>query len=89
VSDRLDTNLPSWNLYRKLLILGASPDEATALMNGYAYELAGRQRKSHDEQHHRFHSGQPCIPGVNCHARELIDLITPKAQTRPGEERTP
>jgi hypothetical protein len=35
---------PSWTLYNKLLYLGVSVDEATALMNGYAHELAERQR---------------------------------------------
>lgn len=88
-NDRLDMDLSSWKLYRKLLVLGASPDEASELMGGYACELAGRQRKAHDEEHPRFHGGYPCISGVNCHARELIDLITPKAQERPSREPTP
>jgi hypothetical protein len=35
---------PSWKLYNKLLNLGATVDEATALMQGYAHELADRAR---------------------------------------------
>lgn len=39
-----ELSTPSWALYRKLLVLGVSADEATELMNGYARELAEKIR---------------------------------------------
>ncbi|MGW2721417.1 hypothetical protein [Streptomyces sp. NPDC001492] len=40
LDDPLDQSRPSWKLYNKLLALGVSVDEAAALMDGYAHELA-------------------------------------------------
>jgi hypothetical protein len=40
----LDPRSPSMNLWHWLLAHGASEDEATELMNGYAHELAERVR---------------------------------------------
>ncbi|WP_143661142.1 hypothetical protein [Streptomyces sp. M41(2017)] len=40
----LDPKSPSMALWLRLLAAGVSEDEARTLMNGYAHELAGRQR---------------------------------------------
>ncbi|MGA5035072.1 hypothetical protein ACPB8P_31575 [Streptomyces cellulosae] len=40
----LDPKVPSMKLWQWLLTHGANEDEATELMNGYAHELAERQR---------------------------------------------
>lgn len=44
LDDPLDRSRPSWELYNRLLGLGVTVDEASALMNGYAHELAERLR---------------------------------------------
>jgi hypothetical protein len=49
LDDPLDQSRPSWVLYNRLLALGVSVDEASSLMNGYAHELAERQRAAIQE----------------------------------------
>lgn len=39
-----DPKSPSMDLWRALITRGVDADEATELMNGYAHELAERQR---------------------------------------------
>jgi hypothetical protein len=89
VADPHDMSRPSWKLYNRLLLLGASADEASELMNGYAHELAERQRYEHNEV------GGGCSLGV-CDGDRLADLIDPEVDydgdgagpVRPDEEPT-
>lgn len=47
MSAPLDPNSASLRLWHALLAGGASEEEATVLMNGYAHELADRLRNVH------------------------------------------
>ncbi|MEU4133674.1 hypothetical protein [Streptomyces wuyuanensis] len=67
----VDVNAPSYKLFRRLVENGVDANEATELMNGYAHELAEKQRQHHD-------LGGGCELGV-CHGEELPDLIDPEA----------
>lgn len=77
MTDQLDTKSPSMRLWHTLLAQGVSEDEATALMNGYAHELAERQRQhirrlaAHPL---RYGSAEWAIRGAD----EVADLIDPK-----------
>ena len=71
MSAPLDPKSPSMRLWRTLIEHGVGADQATELMNGYAHELAERQRYAHDEV------GGGCSLGV-CHGGSMPDLIDPE-----------
>jgi hypothetical protein len=67
----LDPKSPSMKLWHRLLALGLSEGEAAELMNGYAHELAERQRAVDFDWHEEDAAGA-------YRAREhLADLIDP------------
>ena len=76
----LDPKAPSMRLWQALRGRGVGAEEATALMNDYAHELAERQRAATDDLFElyawTFHEDA---------FRDLIDVIDPKAQ-RAGTE---
>jgi hypothetical protein len=76
----LDPKSPSMKLWHRLLAAGASEDEATALMHGYAHELAERIRSERGATSlpdgHFFFSGMDFA----------ADLIDPQAQQPPVDE---
>lgn len=88
MSAPFDPKSPSMRLWHRLLAAGASEDEATELMNGYAHELAERQRSladANDELDHDHH-----VYGFSGAVRKAADLIDPSAgPVRPDEEPTP
>ena len=56
---------------------GLNQGTIDGILDIHTHELAEQQRRAHDEQRPRFHMGQPCNPGFNCHVAELINLIDP------------
>ncbi|WP_405559099.1 hypothetical protein OHV08_34390 [Streptomyces canus] len=76
----LDPKSPSMKLWHRLLAAGASEDEATELMHGYAHELAGRIRGEKGatslESGHHFFSGMDYA----------ADIIDPQEQQPPVDE---
>jgi len=76
----LDPRSPSMNLWHRLLAAGVSEGEATALMYGYAHELAERIREQRGSttlpDGHFFFSGMDFA----------ADLIDPQVQQPPVDE---
>lgn len=76
----LDPRSPSMTLWHRLLAAGVSEDEATALMHGYAHELAEQIREQRGTTSlpdgHFFFSGMDFA----------ADLIDPQAQQPPVDE---
>ena len=68
LDDPLDRSRPSWRLYNRLTALGVTVDEASELMNGYAHELAERQRAAADGVMDRWF-------GQKIHQDALAELI--------------
>jgi hypothetical protein len=70
----LDPKSPSMKLWHWLLAHGASEDEATELMNGYAHELAERIREDVDLD---AHPGEAVYPCEDCATVRGAALINP------------
>lgn len=79
LDDPLDMSRPSWKLHNKLLLLGATAEEAGELMNGYAHELAEKVRKhpvysdSKATWHHHMLYG---LAGETFEAQAELDGLT-------------
>lgn len=73
----LDPKSPSMRLWHRLRAAGVDEDEATVLMNGYAHELAERQRKAIERFDRDDHWGTLYRPDD---VEGLPDLIDPRAQ---------
>ncbi|MEV6014751.1 hypothetical protein [Streptomyces sp. NPDC051997] len=78
----VDPKAPSMRLWHRLLATGASEDDATELMHGYAHELADRQRAAIEGFDRDDHWGVLFRPDD---VEGLPDLIDPKAQRATSE----
>ncbi|MEV5915821.1 hypothetical protein AB0M00_43930 [Streptomyces chartreusis] len=74
MSAPLDPKSASMRLWHTLLARGVSEDEATQLMNGYAHELAERQRAENFDWYEDDASGALM---AQAHLADLIDPHTP------------
>lgn len=70
-------------LWHRLLAAGVSEDEATALMHGYAHELAERIREDIDLE---AHPGDAVYPCEDCAMVRAADIIDPQEQQPPVGE---
>ncbi|WP_406122862.1 hypothetical protein OHQ89_12155 [Streptomyces canus] len=79
----LDPKSPSMKLWHRLLAAGASEDEATELMHGYAHELADQIREDVDLG---AHPGEALYECEECATVRAANLIDPLVQQPPVDE---
>lgn len=91
MSERFDPRSLSMNLWHALIGRGVDEGEATTLMNGYAHELAERQRVEARSPGLVLRVSRPEDPRAVAMALadHLTDLIDPHVRPASDEEQTP